>query len=227
MNLDDLDRRLRESVADLRLSDEEKVELRELGTQLDVDRIRYLRNRAFAMTRELIAGDAASAQLVLRWLEQVVRTLDASAPSVPAQASVHFSPGEECRDRLTGLCLGARKRIDICVFTLADDHLADAVHAAHRRGVQVRLISDDDKALDAGSDIAHLQQRGVPVRIDRSPYHMHHKFAVFDQRTLASGSFNWTRSASRHNHENILVTDDPRLVDPFADRFEHLWASFA
>ena len=41
---------------------------------------------------------------------------------------------------------------------------------------------------------------------------MHHKFALFDGRRLMTGSFNWTRSASEQNEENLIVTADPVLV---------------
>ena len=45
----------------------------------------------------------------------------------------------------------------------------------------------------AGRGLAEL---GVAVRIDRSEHHMHHKFALFDDAILATGSYNWTRSAA-------------------------------
>jgi phosphatidylserine/phosphatidylglycerophosphate/cardiolipin synthase-like enzyme len=56
---------------------------------------------------------------------------------------------------------------------------------------------------------------------------MHHKFALCDAQVLLTGSFNWTRSASDHNQENILVTQETRLVEAFAREFERLWAVFA
>ncbi len=56
---------------------------------------------------------------------------------------------------------------------------------------------------------------------------MHHKFALFDERLLATGSYNWTRSAADKNQENLLVTGDPRLVTPYAELFERLWVEFA
>jgi phosphatidylserine/phosphatidylglycerophosphate/cardiolipin synthase-like enzyme len=55
------------------------------------------------------------------------------------------------------------------------------------------------------------------------PAHMHHKFALFDGKRLMSGSFNWTRSASEQNEENLIVTPDQTLVAAFSARFEMLW----
>ena len=88
------------------------------------------------------------------------------------------------------------------------------------------MVSDDDKQHDSGSDIARLRAGGVAVRLDDSPYHMHHKFALVDGRLLANGSFNWTRSATEKNDENLVVTDDANLVRVFGLQFEKLWQQF-
>jgi phosphatidylserine/phosphatidylglycerophosphate/cardiolipin synthase-like enzyme len=56
---------------------------------------------------------------------------------------------------------------------------------------------------------------------------MHHKFALFDGKRLANGSFNWTRSASTSNNENLVVSADAYLVRCFAGEFDSLWKKFA
>ena len=76
------------------------------------------------------------------------------------------------------------------------------------------------------SDIDRLRARGVQVRVDDAPSHMHHKFALFDGRVLANGSFNWTRSATRDNDENLVVSDDANLVRVFGLQFGKLWQQF-
>jgi phosphatidylserine/phosphatidylglycerophosphate/cardiolipin synthase-like enzyme len=55
---------------------------------------------------------------------------------------------------------------------------------------------------------------------------MHHKFSIFDSKTLLTGSYNWTRSAERANQENIILTDEPRLVSSFQGCFDRLWRQF-
>ena len=231
MDFDALDRTLRESVQDLRLDADEKLELRQLGKQLDPDRVRFLRNRAFEIVRDALAGgmmqrDPGEAIAALGWLEQVVKTLDAASETAPVVSSAYFSPGDSCLRRLGDLMRGCRDTLDICVFTIADDRLTEAILACHARGVRVRVVSDNDKQFDAGSDIARLRDDGVPVRLDKAPAHMHHKFALFDGRLLANGSFNWTRSATRDNDENLVVSDDANLVRVFGLQFEKLWQAF-
>ena len=111
----------------------------------------------------------------------------------------------------------------ICVFTISDDRLSDAIMSAHRSGLTVRVISDNDKMHDRGSDVERLYQAGVDVRIDRSPEHMHHKFMVIDGRTVMTGSYNWTRSAETRNEETIIAVDDPQLAARFSEEFERIW----
>lgn len=226
----ELDRLLRESAADAVLDDDEKFELRELGERLSRDRVRYLRNRAFDLVRERWAQpdpDLDQAPLaMLRWLEQVVKTLDASVDPPAVEADAFFAPGEDCLRKLRELCLGAKRSIDVCVYTIADDRLTEALIDAHRRGLTVRILSDNHKVHDTGSDVHRLRDRGIDVRLDDSDFHMHHKFALFDGARLANGSFNWTRGASTGNEENLVVTDDVRLVGAFAERFELLWERF-
>ena len=96
--------------------------------------------------------------------------------------------------------------------------------SCHRRGVAVRILSDDDKCYDRGSDIFELRTAGIPVAMDASPYHFHHKFAVVDDRIAITGSYNWTRGADRDNRENLLITHDPRIVRAYAEGFEALWS---
>ena len=141
-------------------------------------------------------------------------------------AEAWFSPHDDCPGRIINLFAEARSQADVCVFTITDDRISDALLAAHARGIRIRIVSDDDKAHDLGSDIERFIAAGVPVRIDRSPFHMHHKFAIFDARILLHGSFNWTRGAARDNQEDLVVTDEPRLIVAFGREFERLWMQF-
>ncbi|MEM1031183.1 MAG: phospholipase D-like domain-containing protein [Myxococcota bacterium] len=219
---------LASSLRDQRFSPAERDELeKRLDRAPDLPR-RERRRVAIDVARASL-GSQKQTRHTLDWLHDVLTVLEEHpARAVPSSTpQTCFSPGDgpvrEIQERLHR----AREAVDICVFTITDDRLAKSILACHRRGVPVRVISDDDKAHDRGSDIRRLRDAGVPVRVDQSEHHMHHKFALFDRRTLLTGSYNWTRSAARFNREHVVFLDDPGLVRTFGDHFEELWRAFA
>ena len=54
---------------------------------------------------------------------------------------------------------------------------------------------------------------------------MHNKFVIIDDKLLLTGSFNWSFSAVNKNWENIMITGNPDIVNPYIDNFEQLWES--
>jgi phosphatidylserine/phosphatidylglycerophosphate/cardiolipin synthase-like enzyme len=47
---------------------------------------------------------------------------------------------------------------------------------------------------------------------------------IADLHTLITGSYNWTLSAARYNHENILLTREANVIKSFASEFDKLWS---
>ncbi|MFC3150969.1 phospholipase D-like domain-containing protein [Litoribrevibacter euphylliae] len=226
MRIKELEAWLIEALQDTKLDNTEKAELRSMVPMLSVEEGRFLRNKAFALAKDEVRNDPELTLSVFKWLEKVVKTIDSADNPTTVESSAHFSPGDECRRKILDLCQNARRSIEICVFTISDDSLSNAILKAHQRGIEVRIITDNDKSNDLGSDVDMLSNKGVPVRMDRTDNHMHHKFALFDRATLLNGSFNWTRSASRYNQENIVVSGDVRVLDRFTTEFDRLWAQF-
>lgn len=219
---------LEQTLDDFRLSRGERSALKQILSHIKPTEHELATYRSMAFELAHDADNDADRGMLLDWLEGVVKVLSLSGGEErqvePAES--HFSPGDDCPHRIKQLLNRARNTIDICVFTITDDRVSSAILDAHRRKVKVRIISDDDKSLDRGSDIQRLSAAGIEVRIDRSEYHMHHKFAIFDGTTLLTGSYNWTRSAANSNEENFIITGDQRFIEPFAEMFEELWKRF-
>jgi mitochondrial cardiolipin hydrolase len=227
VNPADLDTLLKQTLADHQVqSGEKKVLVAWAAEHAPDESSRAIaRSRAFALAKAELAGEPAR---VLDWLEEVVkvfhRPAGGPAPAPPEPSGAYFSPGTTCIQEVLRQFQKARQAADVCVFTITDDRITRAILDTHARGVAVRVLTDNDKAHDLGSDIDRLRAAGIPCKMDvGNAAHMHHKFALFDGRRLMTGSFNWTRSASEQNEENLIVTADPVLVAAFAGRFEALW----
>ncbi|WP_192820227.1 phospholipase D-like domain-containing protein [Rufibacter sp. LB8] len=137
---------------------------------------------------------------------------------------VYFSPGDECLQAILQFIRSAQNSLQVCVFTISDDRITQALIDAFRQGLEIKLLTDNEKLFDKGADIRELAKEGLEIRVDNTPNHMHHKFAVADHSHVLTGSYNWTRSAALYNHENVLVTNDKFIAAAYSRHFEELWA---
>lgn len=223
----EIDSALVQTIEDQRMSRAERQALKQLFADIADNRtLDVIRGRAFVLAKKSL--ETTNDRKILEWLEGVLKAVEAARDRGRETDRIEawFSPGTDCRDRIVGHLNRASRSVDVCVFTISDNTLSRTILDAHRRGVKVRLITDDQKVGDLGSDAVELADMGVAVVTDSSPAHMHHKFAIIDHRILITGSFNWTRSATTSNHENIVVLEDPSVLSRFEDVFEKLWKKF-
>ena len=228
MSAEQIEEAIKTTFLDHRLTRGERKGLSQVIEQCtgDEQAIAVARSYAFDLAREQISGPEGAA--AIDWLEDVMKVL---APMHVGQhgedhPEAFFSPVDPCVNKIVRLFTHARKQVDICVYTITDDRIRRAIEDAYQRRVKIRVVSDDDKADDPGSDIASLRSLGIPVRVDQTDFQMHHKFALFDERQLLTGSYNWTRSAAEHNQENFLVTTDHSLVASYRKAFDRMWRDY-
>ena len=138
----------------------------------------------------------------------------------------------------------ARKQVDMALFVFSDQGVADRLETLARRGVKVRLMVDSGFATRSYSELLDLAgvvrpdrrcrietgnrpwppglaEVGIP-QLDRGDK-LHHKFAVVDNTTVITGSFNWSPSAAHQNDETLLVIKHPKLAAAFDREFGRLW----
>jgi len=211
---------LQQSLEDYYLSKTERNTLKSLLARetLDHQTVNILRTRVIELANEKVTEK--NYRLVMKWVKEVNALLQSGAAQ---QSRAFFSPGDDCRNAIVQQMNLSLRQLKICVFTISDDAITRAILHAHRKGVAIRIITDNDKSLDQGSDIRQLANEGIPVKMDITKNHMHHKFMISDDKSLITGSYNWTLSAARFNHENILLTKEAGVVESFSRGFDQLW----
>ena len=219
LNLEEL---FRQTFDDRILSRQERRALAKILQEeaLSKQELGVLRSRVFRLAEEELSGH--DEQMVLNWLYQASKLLAANQ-KVTSSSKVYFSPGDECLHAIQHHLREAKSSIDICVFTISDNRITELIIEKHRQKIPIRIITDNDKMEDRGSDIYWLKREGLAIRIDATRHHMHHKFAVMDERIVLTGSYNWTRSAAEHNEENLLVSQEPSISSAYREKFEALW----
>ena len=144
----------------------------------------------------------------------------------PAVCECYFFPNPSNEEKVVSMLRTCKKTLDIAIFSLTLDSIAEAILEAFQRGIKVRVIADDECAKNKGSNIKLIASQGIPCKTDNAVYHMHHKFAVIDSSVVIMGSFNWTGQAVKYNQENIFFYEDKNIANQYAKEFEHLWNTF-
>ena len=170
--------------------------------------------------------------------------------SIYARTEVLFSPVDKPTTHLLELIKSANSSIYAAVYMITDKIIADAlIEAKEKRDVDVQIITDKISYESAFGKGKLLESKGIklfiyndikealPKKLSKPRYNakdwqdtklfgkgpiMHHKFALFDAKTLWNGSFNWTVSANRCNQENVIITDEAEVCKKFRTCFDRL-----
>ena len=119
----------------------------------------------------------------------------------------------------------AKEEVVIAMAWFTSAELFDALLSCLERRVNVELILLDNAInyMYYAPDFNELISAGGHLRIaDSSVGFMHHKFCVIDDKIAITGSYNWTYYAETRNVENIVITDNPDIVNRFSIEFERL-----
>jgi len=66
---------------------------------------------------------------------------------------------------------------------------------------------------------------GLTAAVAAQGQQFHHQVAVIDNKTVITGSFNWSPSAAHTNDETLLVIHSPQLAKHFTREMDRLWDS--
>jgi phosphatidylserine/phosphatidylglycerophosphate/cardiolipin synthase-like enzyme len=142
-----------------------------------------------------------------------------------------FSPDNDLETVLINLIAREQEALKIAVYSFTNGAIANAVLQAHQRGIHIELIIDASTLRDRFNKIELLQEQGIKPHVYKPTSAgmindiMHNKFVIFrknigNKSLLWTGSFNFTKSAQLKNQENVVIIDDPCLIEKYERQFE-------
>jgi hypothetical protein len=156
-------------------------------------------------------------------------TTTRSYPVYPMNSGLNFPPFQDFGARLATRFNAESTGIDVVMFRFGDRRLADAVIAAHRRGVPVRVYIEQGQYRDAkrplsAYDVDRLYVAGIPIRQRNHRGWIHEKLALLrGQRMAVFGTQNWTNTPGQY--EANYFTAKSWIYQWLSDRFLRHWNS--
>ena len=134
-------------------------------------------------------------------------------------AEIHFSPAENLEKIDVGIIDKAKTSLDMAAYVLSDWAIIDALRAAERRGVVVRIIIDASQhhSYDRLPDLADN------IRVKRANVYMHLKSYVVDGSVLRAGAANFSASGLKHQDNDLILMRDPIAIAIFSAKFSEMW----
>lgn len=138
-------------------------------------------------------------------------------PASPTAGSYRGGPDEELAKSIEE----ARLSVDVAIYDLNLWSVRDALIAAQRRGVNVRVVTESDNMDE--QEIQELKQAGIEVLGDRHEGLMHDKFVVIDHAEVWTGSMNFTTGGGYLDNNNLLHLRSSKLAEDYTREFEQMF----
>jgi len=169
---------------------------------------------------------------------------DAAEPEAPATSGgadwyrVYFTDPNTINDpenlagsipeKLIELINSAQHTIHIASFEFNLTPVAEALIAAHERGVEVQWVTDDEHGIDADEEDDHgqfemLEDAGIEIVDDGRGALMHNKFWLFDGQVVWTGSTNITINGNFKNNNNVIIVRSTKLAEIYEREFQEMW----
>lgn len=171
--------------------------------------------------------------------------LAASAAALQAATGVVFTNpygggDTAARTQMIQFINSATASIDVAIYTFTYERsgstlggIAEALQSARARGVNVRVVTDEDEVSSTSStqfvilDILDGAKNGSinpsVIRSGNGTGIMHNKFIVADGNRVLTGSTNWTQSGLFYQENNVLVLEGASVAGVYRAKFEELW----
>jgi phosphatidylserine/phosphatidylglycerophosphate/cardiolipin synthase-like enzyme len=139
--------------------------------------------------------------------------------SVPQGVQVFFSPRGGATEAVVNALADATNGILVQAYSFTSAPIAEALVAAHRRGVTVRVILDHSQRTEKYSEADFLSNNGIRTLIDAQHAIAHNKIMILDGYLVVTGSFNFTKAAEEKNAENLLLINDSVLARAYTENW--------
>ena len=144
------------------------------------------------------------------------------------QINVYYNQDHPLNTEVINQIENADKFVYFSVYTFTRQDIKDALLAAKYRGLTVVGLTDTQQYETAAGQkdlIDSLRKAGIPVYEQNHAGIMHTKVLVTD-KAYASGSYNWTSSATNINDEVLEVGSDQGIRSQYQGILEEMFNKY-
>lgn len=158
-----------------------------------------------------------------------------SYATFPINPELDFLPSatlnQDYGTRTMAAMAAEKVKLDIDMFRITNQQIADATIKAFNRGVPIRMIVDSSEYRNPARpwdsyNVDRMFMAGVPLKITAHQGQNHEKSLIlYGQKMSIWGSSNWTWPSFNYQQEHNYFTKKPLFFQWFQNQFERRWDS--
>jgi len=167
------------------------------------------------------------AKVYLEEFDELYNHKNEAGAYISDNLEIYFSPEDDFEQRLLELIANADESIDFLAFAFTNEKISDALKEKYDVGVKIRGVFDqeqNDGFLKRYTKYPTLLAYNIDVKLDGNTQTMHDKVFIIDQKTVVTGSYNFTVKANDDNSENIIVVHNKEFASRYEDEFKEIFA---
>lgn len=144
------------------------------------------------------------------------------------ETRVYYSQDTEVNKKIIEVIEDADEKIYFAIYTFTRSDIKDALLGAKYRGLDVRGIIDreqTDRIEEQRKIVNELQAAGIETGFDDHSGIMHLK-TIVTEKAYASGSYNWTTSATTSNDEVLEIGRNQIVRDQYEQVLRELFTLY-
>lgn len=136
--------------------------------------------------------------------------------------SIIFCPSSNCEKIVLDEIKKANQSIECMLYSFTLDSFSEQLILAKQKGTDVKIILENQQN-SIYSEYDVLKANNIEVILDNQSFLMHHKFCIFDNTTLITGSMNFSNNGINKNDEFFIQLIDPKISLIYKNYFENKW----
>ena len=136
---------------------------------------------------------------------------------------IYFSPQYKTGTRIVQLIINAKKYVYVPTYLITHKDITNALINAHRRGVDVKIITDANGVTTQNSKNKLLRDANIPLKVENYAGKLHSKSMVIDDEFVIIGSMNFSNSGENKNDENTIIVKNNEFAQNYKAFFNYLW----
>lgn len=138
-------------------------------------------------------------------------------------SEVYFTP-YDIKEQILRAIQESKETIDIAVLNITSGDILKSLFQARERGVTIRIVVDGRRALTREPLLTIFKDKKLTIRAFNRRGMLHSNFAIFDSKLLATGSYYWIEKVNKFNRDNIIFTDEAKILVKCQKEFEHIFS---